>query len=375
MKRLILIGTIIVAILGAAGISYTATSTTALTAGKSQSVSCPNPISNTGASANSETVNCAASPPGPKAVPVILYHQLNNGCAATASTCTPAASESVSSKELQNQLNWMKGQGYVSINLTKYDNWLAGNNAGLPTKPFLITVDNGTQNFDAGAVSILKQYGDTAVNFLDSGYADGAASKCVRIPDGADPSIDTQGGQCPSANLYWNSTWAQLQAIQAANPGLYQWSLKGGPSGHYAENYTSTSAYTGAADPNCYQFYACMAPGETDVQYEARVEADWQSGIAQITANLGATNTDFNGWVVPYSDLGYPQQNTAQDSTGPAGWLVSQAAATYQSVFVEDSGRNGIAHERYRWDLGGDITQAQFIAGVKADLAAGYWNK
>ena len=105
-------------------------------------------ISNSNVAANSETVTCSASPAGPKAIPVILYHQLNNGCAATASTCTATTSESVSSTELKNQLTWMKNQGYTSINLTQYDNWLAGNNAGLPAKPFLITVDNGTQNFD-----------------------------------------------------------------------------------------------------------------------------------------------------------------------------------------------------------------------------------
>jgi hypothetical protein len=374
MKKLIVVGIILVGIFGAAGITYAATSSTALTAGNSLTVTCPNAISNSAIGAGTETVNCATYPGGAKAIPVLLYHQLNNGCAATAATCTAAASESVSSKELTNQLTWMKNQGYQSINLTQYDAWLGGNATGLPTKPFLITVDNGIQNFDAGAAPILQSFGDTAVNFLDSGYADGAAGICGGTPDVANPTVDTQGGQCPSANEYWNSTWANLQAIQAAYPGLYQWSLEGGPSGHYVQNYVSTSADTGVTDPNCYQFYACEAPGETDAQYEARVQADWQSGINEITANLGAANSDFNGWVVPYSDLGYPQQNTAQDSTGPAGWLVNQAAATYQSVFVEDSSRNGIAHERYRWDLGGNITQAQFTAGIKADMTAGYFN-
>ena len=109
-------------------------------------------------------------------------------------------------------------------------------------------------------------------------------------------------------------------------------------------------------------------------------QADWPLVSSKITANLGAANVNFAGWVVPYSDLGYPQQNTAQDYTGPKNpdgnsWLVDQAASTYQSVFVEDSIRNGIANERYRWDLGGNITQAQFTAGIKADLAAGYLNK
>jgi hypothetical protein len=394
-KKPLIAGGIIMAIISGGSFAYAATTSTPMNAGDVLNVSCPNGLSNSNLAASSETITCSSTAAPPKAIPVIVYHFLNNGCSASALTCSANYPESVSSTEMKNQLDWMKSQGYQSINLTQYDNWLAGNNIGLPAKPFLITVDNGVQNFTLAGAAILKQYGDTAVSFLDSGYADGASNICVGTPDAADPSVNMQGGQygCSYANLGWNSTWAQLQAAQQQYPGVYQWSIEGGPSGHFVMNYTSTNADTGVTDPHCTWFYACeVGPQassakpaqESDAQYEARVQADLATGQKEITSYLGAANTDFGGWVVPYSVLGYPTTGcdtcTPQDYTGPGNpdgnaWLVDYAASTYHAVFVEDSTRNGLANERYRWDVGGNVTQAQFTAGIKADLAAGYFNK
>jgi hypothetical protein len=143
-------------------------------------------------------------------------------------------------------------------------------------------------------------------------------------------------------------------------------------------NYTSTSADSGITDPSCTWFYACEAPLESDAEFQARVKADLSTAQNEITSYLGASNTDFDGWVVPYSVLGYPTTGcdtcTPQDYTGPTGWLVNYAASSYKAVFVEDSIRNGIANERYRWDLGGNLTQAQFQNGINADLASGVFN-
>jgi hypothetical protein len=119
---------------------------------------------------------------------------------------------------MKHQLAWMQAQGFKSINLTQYVNWLQGNDVGLPPKPFLITVDNGIQNFTLAGAAILKQYGDTAVSFLDSGYADGASDVCVGTPDVADPSINMQGNQCPTVDQGWHSTWTQLQQAQQQYP-------------------------------------------------------------------------------------------------------------------------------------------------------------
>jgi hypothetical protein len=392
----LIVGGILLAIVGGGTYAFAATSTTAMKAGDVLNVSCPNGISNSNVAANAETITCSSSPIGPKAIPVLVYHFLNVGCKASAGNCGVNEPEGVSSTQLKNQLSYMQGQGYTTITLTQYDNWLQGNTVGLPPKPFLITVDNGAQNFGPTGAAILQSYGDTAVSFLDTGYADGASNVCVGTPDAADPSVNTQGvsptSGCPYDDLGWHSTWTQLQAIQQQYPGVYQWALEAGPSGHFVMNYTSQSATT-AVDPACTWFFACeigpqansATPAqESDAQYEARVQADLTTGMAEITKYLGTAHTDFGGWVVPYSVLGYPTPGcdtcTPQDYNGPVNsdgnaWLVDYAQANFHSVFVEDSIRNGIANERYRWDEGGSTTLNQFEKGITNQLAAGYFNK
>jgi hypothetical protein len=374
-----------------------------MNAGDVLNVTCPNGISNSNVAAGSETITCSSSPAPPKAIPVIVYHFLNVGCKAGAATCGAAEPEGVSSTQLKNQLNYMKTQGYQTINLTQYDNWLAGNDVGLPPKPFLITIDNGAQNFGPTGAAILQSYGDTAVQFLDSGYADGAAGVCVGTPDAADPSVNMQGvtptSGCPYDDLGWHSTWAQLQAQQQQYPGVYQWSIEAGPSGHFVMTYTSQGQTNNTAvDPNCTWFYTCeVGPQatsahpaqESDAQYQARVQADLATGESEITHYLGGvvpgnTNIDFGGWVVPYSVLGYATNGcdtcTPQDYNGPLNpdgnaWLVDYAASTFHAVFVEDSVANGHNNERYRWDEGGSTTLTQFEKGITNQLAAGWFNQ
>ena len=295
-------------------------------------------------------------------IPVLVYHELNNGCDATTAVCNAADPESVSTAQMTAELSYMHSQGYQTVNLTQYLSWLNGNSRGLPAKPFLITFDNGIGNLLQGSIPILRSYGDTAVAFIVSGFADGAAGVCNGTPVAHQPQIDTQPG-CGVDNQGWDLTWKQLRALPT---DVYQFALEAGPSGHFVQDY----------DPNCTQFYACEAPGETNAQYEARVVADQNTGLAEITNHLRNVNTE--GWVVPYSDLGYTQcaasDCTPQNSDGPAGWLQSEAASKFQAAFVEDASQNGVLNQRFRFDVQGWMTEAEFEASVSGYVSAGSFN-
>jgi hypothetical protein len=295
-------------------------------------------------------------------VPVLVYHELNNGCSATAAVCNAADPESVSTAQMSAELSWMRQQGYRTINLTQYLAWRNGNTRGLPAMPFMITFDNGIGNLLQGAVPILRHDNFTAVAFIVSGFADGAASVCNGTPVAGQPQTNTQPG-CPVDNVGWDLTWSQLQALPT---DVYQYALEAGPSGHFVQNY----------DPNCYQFYACEAPGETDAQYEARVQADQNTGLGEIQHYLRNVNT--GGWVVPYSDLGYAQCSasdcTPQNYDGPAGWLQSEAAGKFQAAFVEDASQNGVLNQRFRFDVQGWMTLAEFQSMVTSYVSGGSFN-
>jgi hypothetical protein len=310
------------------------------------------------------TTAATAQTPGPSIadIPVLVYHELNNGCAPTAAACNAKDPESVSTAQMTAELSWLHSQGYRTVTLTQYLAWLKGDTSGLPTKPLLLTFDNGIGNLLQGAIPILQSLHYSAVPFLVSGFADGAAGVCHDTPISGQSAINTEP-ECPTANYGWDLTWAQLQALPTS---VYQFSLEAGPSGHFVQTY----------DPDCYQFYACMAHGETVAQYQARVQADQNTGISEIKKHL--KNVNVNAWVVPYSDLGYPrcsQSNcTPQNSDGPTGWLQSEAAGKFQAVFVEDANRNGVMNERFRFDVNGWMTQSEFQTMLSGDIAAGSFN-
>jgi hypothetical protein len=336
----------------------------------------------------------AAQAPAPTVanIPVIVYHQLNNGCAATAPTCSPSYPESVSTRQMTAQLRWLHNLGYQSVNLTQYLDWLHGDTRGLPAKPVLITFDNGIDNLQAGAVPILQKFHYTAVSFLVTGFTDGAPATgftCNGTPIASDPTVNTELG-CPSADQYWDSTWSQLQAL--AKTGVYQFSIEAGPSGHYVQTYNpECSGESSCADPgltdntNCYEFYACedvnSTPPETDAQYEGRVQQDLNTGKAEIEQYL-ASYANLNGWVVPYGDIGDPCGDVTNPLpcglpyNGPMNadgysWLEDYAASQFQAVFVETPGLNGHDNERYRYDCAGGVTQAQFEQAFKSYVSAG----
>jgi hypothetical protein len=294
-------------------------------------------------------------------VPVLVYHEMNNGCAPSAPVCVANDPETVSTAQFTSEMAYLVSAGYHTVTLPQYTAWLKNAKTKLPSKPVLITADNGIGSFLEGAQPVLRHDGFTATAFLVSGFADGASGNCAPLTTSGSTSYDVQPG-CPAANRNWDLTWAQLRAL---NPAVWSFALEAGPSGHFVQDYD---------DPSCQMFDACKLPSETDAAYEARVRAENATGLRELTAQLPG-RTDTAAWVVPYSDLGYTRcaqdDCTPQPSTGPRSWLVHYASAQFTAVFVEDAFRNGIAHERFRFDVNGKDTEKYFQQTLAAFTAAG----
>lgn len=295
------------------------------------------------------------------AVPVLVYHEMNNGCLPTAPVCIASDPETVSTAQFTAEMSYLLKAGYHSISLAQYDAWLKNARTRLPPKPVLITADNGIGNFLEGAQPVLARDGFTATAFLVSGFADGASGSCKPPLTVVGQQYDVQPG-CGTDNENWDLTWAGLRAL---SPAVWSFALEAGPSGHFVQDYDGT---------RCQMFDACKVPGESSAAYETRVEAENAAGLREMTARLpGRVST--SGWVVPYSDLGYQRcaqgDCTPQPSTGPAHWLVHYASAHFTAVFVEDAFRNGTAHERFRFDVNGQDSEKYFQAQLAAFTAAG----
>jgi hypothetical protein len=287
-------------------------------------------------------------------IPVLVYHEMNNGCAADVPVCNTRDPESVSTAQFTSQMNYLRAQGYHTVSLAQYLSWLANPAIVLPRKPVLLTDDNGIGNFLQGAQPILAKDGYTMTAFIVTGFADGAAGICLGPQQIAGQAVNLQPG-CGKDNYGWDLTWKELDAL---SPGVYSFALEAGASGHFPQEYSQT----------CTEFYACMVPGETAGAYKARVSSEITSGLAELNARLPG-RVSSAAWVVPFSDLGYRRcaapNCTPQNSTGPPGWLASYAASRFSAVFVEDAFRNGIQKERFRFDVTGELTQAAFQAALQ----------
>lgn len=322
-------------------------------------------VTGQGASPVAASVSVIQRPPAryetAASVPVLVYHEMNNGCPPVAAVCDARDPETVSSAQFTAEMDYLLKENYHSVTLAQYTAWLRNGRTLLPSRPVLITADNGIGSFLTGAQPVLARDGFSAVAFLVTGFADGAGGKCGPLLTVAGKAYDVQPG-CGPANKGWDLTWDQLRAL---DPRVWSFALEAGPSGHFVQDYAGT---------RCPVFDACKLPGEAGAAYKARVTTENATGLRELTAELpGRVTTD--GWVVPYSDLGYRRcaqaSCTPQPSTGPAGWLVHYASAHFTAVFTEDAFRNRVAHERFRFDVNGMDTEQYFEQHLARFTAAG----
>jgi hypothetical protein len=296
------------------------------------------------------------------AVPVLVYHEMNNGCKPSAPVCKSGDPETVSTTQFTAEMEYLARHGYHSVTMGQYTAWLADGQTLLPARPVLIIADNGIFNFLDGAQDILARDGFTATAALVTGFADAASGDCA--PRIGAKAIDVQPG-CPGSSRYWDATWAQLRGL---DPHVWSFILEAGLSGHYVQDY----------DSRCQVFDACMGPGETAAQYEARVTAENAGGLSTLERELPG-RVDAGAWVVPYSDLGYRRcaqaDCTPQPYDGPGNWLAEYAEAHFKSVFVEDAYRNGTGHERFRFDVNGKDTESYFQATLAGFIRAGDFDR
>ena len=296
-------------------------------------------------------------------VPVLAWHALDDRCAPGGAICKGPDYESVSLRQFTAELAWLHAAGYHAITLDAYLAWLARKGTLLPSRPVLLMDDNGDADFLLGAEPVLYRYRFALTAVIVTGFADAATTGYCLPKTVAYGHVWNVQANCGGPNT-WNATWPQLAAL---SPAVYNYALEAGPAGHFVQSYSRT----------CPAYYACMMPGETARAYELRVARDMQAGLAELAAKLpGRVNTQ--AWTAPYSDLGYscPNDQCPEEfSTGPRGWLAMFAQVNFQAVFMQTRIRNGVQHERFRYEIQAGTTQQQFRQAIGACLRAGAWRR
>jgi Polysaccharide deacetylase len=93
------------------------------------------------------------------AIPVLTYHAINN----------LHDGYSISRREFSAQMQMLKLAGFHAVSIAQYDRFQHGDSSGLPTRPILITFDDGRLDSYRGATNVLAREGFRATMFVITG--------------------------------------------------------------------------------------------------------------------------------------------------------------------------------------------------------------
>ena len=124
---------------------------------------------------------------GGERLPVVMYHQLTQNK-------SKAGKYVLTVEQFEKDLIYLKEKGYNSVTVQQLLDYASGK-GDLPSKPMMITFDDGCETVYAYALPLLKEYGFTAVCFAIGSVAD----KYSRIND--------------HNLLYSNLTWDEIKEL------------------------------------------------------------------------------------------------------------------------------------------------------------------
>ena len=105
-----------------------------------------------------DTGEAQAAKDGAVTVPILLYHGIPDQSA-------PNQRYSVSAARFEQQMKLLKEWGYTTISIEQLVNHLR-NGHGLPTRPIVISFDDGYQNVFDNAYPIMERYGFTGTVYI-----------------------------------------------------------------------------------------------------------------------------------------------------------------------------------------------------------------
>jgi len=299
---------------------------------------------------NTTTLPSVSVETGPiQYLPVLNYHEINPPDGYSPWDQTP--------QEADQQLAWLKANGYQSVTLAQYQQWLAGNDVGV-AKPVLITVDDGLRS-ELAWDALLAKYGFKAVLFVVTGYADNSTPGSIGDPN--------------------NMSWTDIKAL-AAN-GRWEIAFHAGRYGH-GDYGDGTAIGTRRYQASCPYFYSCLGgtgsgsawTAQTVASYQSAVSSEIDAGVLRLKQQVPSAQVDV--WAAPFNDAGQ-WTNLYNDPSGQVqGWLPGYLASRFQIVFTQTnpitygqaSGTVGDLaglNRRYRFEVRTDTTIAQFAQAVQ----------
>ncbi len=299
---------------------------------------------------NKTTLPAVSIKTGPiEYMPVVNYHEINPPDGYSPWDQTP--------QQADQQLAWLKANGYRSVTLAQYQQWLGGSNIGV-AKPVLITVDDGLRSQLAWD-PLLAKYGFKAVMFVVTGHADNKTPGSIGDPN--------------------NMSWTQIKAL--AGNGRWEIAFHAGQYGH-GDYGNGGSIGSLRYQASCPYYYSCLAgtgsgsswKAQSAAAYKLAVSSEISAGISRLKQQVPSANVAV--WAAPFNDAGQ-WTNLYNDPSGQAqAWLPGYLASKFQIVFTQTnpitygqaSGTVGSLagfNRRYRFEVRTDTTITQFAQALQ----------
>lgn len=216
-------------------------------------------------------------------IPVLVFHQI------CAEACAPTDTYGITQAELTRTMSSIKRAGYETISLAAFARAHAGDAAGLPKRPILVTFDDGRLDAYRGADPVLRELGMQATMFV-------ITSEAVRNPR-------------------FSMQWPEIR--QAAASG--RWSIQlHAHAGHVqikvgvdAQRAPMFGAFYGWREWRDSTSLTEDGAGlESFAEWKERAEQDIDTGDAQLASELGPALYSSLSFAVPFNDYG---QNGSND--------------------------------------------------------------
>jgi hypothetical protein len=222
-------------------------------------------------------------------VPVLVYHGIDV-------VPRPDDPYSIAQAEFARQMAMLAKDGFHAISIAQYARFAAGEAAGLPDRPILITFDDGRLDSYVGADAILERYGMRASMFVITSYAGAAKPGYL--------------------------SWPQLRAMA----GTQRWDLQEHAHAGHVRIPTGPGGRTGP-------YYANLTyrsgTRETFTAFKRRVTSDILAGRRLMAAQIPGFEP--LAFAVPYGDYGQGRTNYAPIPAWESGWL----QRTFDVFFVQ----------------------------------------
>jgi hypothetical protein len=227
-------------------------------------------------------------------VPVLVYHGINNS----------GTDYAVTPQLFAAQMLALKTAGFHAITLAQYAAWVHGDRRGLPSKPILLTFDDGRRDAYRAANNLLATYGFHATMFTFAAW--------------------------PKANPGFSLTWNELQRMQRSSI----WSVQEhGGRGH---EYVPINAAGGKGGDYADLRYVQKPDGghmETFAEFQKRFTTDVIWGMKQFSGHVPGYRPI--AFAVPYGDYGQLHTNDPQIPAFTLPWLDSHFSVVFGGDYLD----------------------------------------